>query len=283
MNYRHAYHAGNFADVMKHALVVALINALRRKPAPFAVLDTHAGIGCYDLSGPEAQSTGEWREGIGRLLDLPDDTPALEPLQPWLAIVRDVIRTHGGKLFYPGSPDLIAHLLRPGDTLACCELHPQDQGTLRRILHGRPGVTVHGRDGYEAIGALLPPRTAKRGLVLMDPPFEQRNEFTRLAEAVIEARRRFSTGIVAAWYPVKHRVPPRAFFNSLRDAGERNLLAVELTLRPPLDPARLNGCGLLVANPPYRFEDEARAILTPLLRILGEGETEMTVEWVVPE
>ncbi|WP_242010537.1 23S rRNA (adenine(2030)-N(6))-methyltransferase RlmJ [Acetobacter musti] len=287
MNYRHAYHAGNFADVMKHALLAALIGALRRKATPFAVLDTHAGIGAYDLSGPQAQATGEWRDGIGRLLDTSPDAPDLAPLQPWLTIVRDTIRAHHGKLVYPGSPELVAKLLRPGDTLTCCELHPEDQRSLRALFRNNHAVSVHARDGYSALTAFLPPRTAKRGLTLMDPPFEQGDEFARLANAIITARTRFPGGIVAAWYPIKHRAPPRAFLNRLKDAGQRNLLTAELTLRPPLDPTRLNGCGLLIANPPWQFEDEARSILGALRPYLAEDETETSVEWavewVVPE
>ncbi|WP_241502989.1 23S rRNA (adenine(2030)-N(6))-methyltransferase RlmJ [Komagataeibacter melaceti] len=283
MNYRHSYHAGNFADVMKHVLLTALIDTFYRKPAPFSVLDTHAGTGLYDLSGPQAEATGEWRDGIGRLLDAPtspDDSPALER---WLEIVRAVIREHDGRLFYPGSPDLVARLLRPGDTLTCCELHPEDQQELKQLFRRNPNVSVHGRDGYEAMTALLPPRTAKRGLVLMDPPFERRDEFQRVTEAIMTARHRFPTGIVAVWYPIKHRAPTRAFFNMLKDAGQRNLLALELTLRPPLDPARLNGSGLLIANPPYQFDAQARSILTSLCHHLGDGEAQATVEWVVPE
>ncbi|WP_165399218.1 23S rRNA (adenine(2030)-N(6))-methyltransferase RlmJ [Komagataeibacter xylinus] len=283
MNYRHSYHAGNFADVMKHALLVALIKALCRKPSAFSVLDTHAGIGLYDLSGPQAQATGEWREGIGRLLEAPLGVAQQAALGPWLDIVRDVMRAHEGRLFYPGSPALVAHLLRPDDTLTCCEHHPDDQHDLRRLFRHNPQVSVHGRDGYGAITALLPPRQAKRGLVLMDPPFEERDEFTRLAQAIMTARRRFPAGIVAAWYPIKHRAPVRAFMNGLKDAGQRKLLAVELTLRPPLDPTRLNGSGLLIANPPFRFEDEAQAILAALCPYLGDGQAEGSVEWIVGE
>lgn len=283
LNYRHSYHAGNFADVMKHVMLVALIDVLRRKPSPFSILDTHAGIGLYDLSGREAQSTGEWREGIGRLLALQADPAAPPCLQQWLDMVRAVMAAHDGQLFYPGSPVLAARLLRPGDSLTCCELHPQDQQSLKRLFRHDPAVSVHGRDGYEAITALLPPRHARRGLVLMDPPFEQPGEFNRLAQAIITARRRFATGMIAAWYPIKHRAPTRAFLNTLKDAGQRNLLAIELTLRPPLDPARLNGSGLLIANPPFQFEHTARAVTAMLARHLGDGEAQASVEWVVPE
>ena len=283
MNYRHLYHAGNFADCMKHALLVALLRALHCKNTSFSVLDTHAGIGLYDLSSPQAQATGEWRDGIGRLLDLPPDTADIASLADWLALVRKIMAEYGGRPVYPGSPELVARSLRPSDTLVCCELHPEDQRSLRRLFHNNPTVSVHHRDAYEAVTALLPPKTARRGLVLMDPPFEQRSEFTDLVRAVSVARQRFPTGMVAVWYPIKHRAPSRAFFNALKDAGQRNLLNCELTIRPPLDPEKLNGCGLLIANPPYRFDEEAQAILAPLCHYLGEGETQSLVEWIVPE
>lgn len=288
VNYRHSYHAGNFADVMKHVVLMALVEVLRRKPSPFCVLDTHAGTGLYDLSSIQAQSTGEWRDGIGRLLDAPSHpTSAGAPapgVENWLRIIRTVMRDEqAGRLSYPGSPALVARLLRPGDSLICCELHPEDQQTLRHLFRHDRHVSVHGRDGYEAITALLPPRQAKRGLVFMDPPFERGDEFQRLATAIMTARQRFPAGIVAGWYPIKHRAPVRAFVNTLKDAGQRKLLTLELTLRPPLDPSRLNGSGIIIANPPFRFEEEARTILTSLCHFLGDGQAEAHVEWAVPE
>lgn len=283
MNYRHLYHAGNFADCMKHALLVALLRAMHRKDTPCAVLDTHAGLGLYDLSSPQAEATGEWRDGIGRLLALPSDAGGLAPLADWLALVREIMTDHHGHPIYPGSPLLVAKTMRPGDALVCCELHPEDQRDLRRLFRRNPAVSVHLRDAYEAVAALLPPRDAKRGLVLMDPPFEQKSEFADLVAAVATARRRFPAGVIAVWYPIKHRAPPRGFFNALKDAGQRNLLNCELVMRPPLDPEKLNGCGLLIANPPYGFEDEAKAILATLSEYLGKGESGYLVEWVVPE
>ena len=262
MNYRHAFHAGNFADCVKHALLVALLGALRAKDKPFAVLDTHAGIGAYDLSAPEPQRTGEWREGIARAMA--SDAPALAP---WLGVVRQA----GWPAAYPGSPALIRALLRPGDRLALCELHPDDHAALKARFRGDPQVAVHRRDAYEALTALTP-FPERRGLVLLDPPFEQEGEFDRLAQGIAELRRRFRAAIVAAWYPVKHRAPVRAFHAALRDRNVADCIAAELTLRAPTDPARLNGCGLLVANPPFGFEAEAGAILAALLAALARGE-----------
>ena len=265
MNYRHAFHAGNFADCAKHALIHAIVAALLRKPAPFRVLDTHAGIGAYDLQATEARRTGEWRDGIGRLSRVMDG-----PLLPWLDAVRRF-----GPATYPGSPALLRAMLRPDDRLVLCELHPEDAATLRAAYRRDPAVAVHARDGYEAAAALTP-FPERRGLVLLDPPFEAADEFARLADAVARLHRRFATGVIAAWYPVKGRAPSRAFRDGIAASGIRDVLALELHLRAPTDPARLNGCGLLVVNPPFvapgGFEAAARGILGALLRHLSDGE-----------
>lgn len=262
MNYRHAFHAGNFADCVKHALLVTLVSALARKPAPFAVLDTHAGRGLYDLSAETPNRTGEWRAGIGRLADIQDG-----PLAPWLGLVRAA----GFPPLYPGSPLLVRALLRESDRLVLCEKHPEEAAALRAALARDRRVAVHERDGWEAIGALTP-FPEKRGLVLIDPPFEQPGEFERIVGACRLLRRRFRAAIVAAWYPIKHRAPVRAFEDGLREAGLTDILAAELRLREPTDPARLNGCGVMVMNPPFGFAAHAQAILETLLPRLSDGE-----------
>jgi 23S rRNA (adenine2030-N6)-methyltransferase len=259
MNYRHAFHAGNFADCFKHALLVWLLGALMRKPAPLFVLDTHAGAGTTDLDAGPAERTGEWRNGIARLLD---DTPAA--LGEYVGLVRRLG-------LYPGSPTLIRAVLRPGDRIACCELHPEDHAALRRRFRHDPQVGVHHRDGWEALGALLPP-PARRGLVLIDPPYEAPDEFERLLAGLRTAHARFGNGVLAAWYPIKHRAPSRRLLSGMRESDIRDIVAVELCLRAPLDPTRLNGCGLLVVNPPWRFADEAPPILSALLDRLGARE-----------
>ena len=262
MNYRHAFHAGNFCDVAKHALAVALLRGLLAKPKPFRVLDTHAGIGAYDLSAPEPQRTGEWRDGIGRVADSGD---------PALADYLGLVRQAGYPATYPGSPALIRALLRPDDRLALCELHPDDHAVLRARYRGDAQVAVHRRDAWEALEALTP-FPERRGLVLIDPPFEKEGEFERLAAALASLRHRFRAGVLAAWYPVKHRAPVRAFHHALQDAGVADCVAAEIVLREPTDPTRLNGCGLLVANAPFGFEDNARAILAALLARVARGE-----------
>jgi 23S rRNA (adenine2030-N6)-methyltransferase len=259
MNYRHAFHAGNHADCLKHALLLLLLDALRRKATPFAVLDTHAGRGIYDLSADEAARTGEAARGALRLMGVTEG-----PLAPFLA----ALRAQGFPARYPGSPALVRAALRPGDRLACCELHPEDHAALRAHFARDGQVAVHRRDAWEAIGALTP-FPEKRGLVLIDPPFEQEEEFARLVTAIAEVNRRFRAGIVAAWYPVKHRAPVRDFHDALRATGVRDMVAAEMWLREPTDPRRLNGSGVLVVNPPYGFEPAAEAVLGALLPRLG--------------
>jgi 23S rRNA (adenine2030-N6)-methyltransferase len=274
MNYRHAFHAGNHADCLKHALLLLLLEALRRKAAPFAVLDTHAGRGAYDLSAEEAARTGEAARGALRLADIRDGA-----LLPFM----DALRAQGFPARYPGSPALARAALRPGDRLMCCELHPEDHAALRALCARDAQVAVHRRDAWEAIRALTP-FPEKRGLVLIDPPFEREEEFARLVDAIAEVNRRFRGGIVAAWYPVKHRAPVRDFHDALRATGVRDVVAAELCLREPTDPRRLNGSGLVVVNPPFGFEAAAQAVLDALLAALGaEAGGGAAVGRVVPE
>ncbi len=259
MNYRHAFHAGNFADCMKHAVLVWLLAAMARKEKAFFVLDTHAGAGRYDLADGPALRTGEAGRGILRLMR---DTPA--PLLPYVQLVEDLG-------LYPGSPALIRALLRGGDRAVACELQPEEHARLRRCFARDPQMAIHLRDGYEAIGAFLPP-PERRALILIDPPYEAEDEFARLEAGIRLAQSRFAPGVVAAWYPIKNRAPVRAFHDALRGGGLRDVVAAEMHLRAPLDASRLNGCGLLVANPPYRFEEEVGAMLAALLDRLGDRE-----------
>ena len=285
MNYRHAYHAGNFADVVKHAVLALLIERLKAKDPAFCVLDTHAGIGRYDLRSTPAQKTGEFRSGILRLLEHdPRSLPA--ELKPYLGAVRAL---NGGANFsaaalrwYPGSPRLVRSLMRRQDKLTLLELHPEDAASLSELFAHDRQVTVRQADGYIGLKALLPP-PERRGLVLIDPPFERRDEFERLAKGLRQAYRRWATGQYLLWYPIKDRPPVEAFHEALRAAGIPRILVVEFLLRPADDAERLNGCGLVLVNPPWKTDEALGALLPALAAILaGEGGT-TRVEWLVPE
>lgn len=276
MNYRHAFHAGNHADCLKHALLVALLDHLRRKETPFFVLDTHAGPGLAALDGPEASRTAEWRDGIGRLA--PDPPPAL---LAFLAALRDA--GHDGR-HYPGSPLIALARLRPADRLIAAELHPDDASSLRRALQPFPNAAAHGRDGYEAVRALLPLEGPhRRGLVLVDPPYESADDWDRAAGAVATARRRVAGAAVAVWYPLKGRAASRRFHALLADGGVRDLLLVELTLRDPTNRTRLDGSALVVAAPPFGFADDARPIVAALRDRLAPADGAFRVETLVDE
>jgi 23S rRNA (adenine2030-N6)-methyltransferase len=243
LNYRHAFHAGNFADVFKHCLLVQLLHALQRKDKPMAYLDTHAGIGLYDLSGDAARRTGEWRDGIRRVLAAEDPPQAV-------ARYLDLVRAAGAPRWYPGSPALAHALLRPQDSAALCELHAEDATTLRAHYRADPRVAVHRRDGYEAIKALLPPRE-RRGLVLIDPPFEEREEFDRLLQALADAHRRWPTGVFALWYPVVHAAHVERFRQGIRNAGIERVLDVRFSPQQAELPGSFSGCGMVIVNPPW--------------------------------
>lgn len=278
MNYRHIYHAGNFADVVKHAVVARLVVHLARKDKPFRVMDTHAGIGVYDLTSAEAAKTGEHRDGIGRILAA---AAPPEALAPYLKAVRAVNGGHAGGSLYPGSPKLVRALMRPGDRLVAAELHPADAAALAAAFRGDRQTDVRAMDGYAALKALLPP-PERRGLVLIDPPFETKDEFARIVAGLALARRRFATGIYAVWYPIKDRAPAAAFQDAVR-AAMPSVLAVELLVRRPDDPFRLNGCGLLVINPPWTLADELAAMMPFLTATLAQAEgADWRMAWVAP-
>lgn len=282
MNYRHAYHAGNFADVVKHVVLARLIDYLKRKDKPFRVIDTHAGTGLYDLSSVEAQKTGEWRDGIGRLMQGTLDAEAAALAAPYLEAVR-AVNPQGGLAAYPGSPLLARHLLRRQDRLSALELHPQDAERLKALFAGDVQVRVMELNGWLALGAHLPPKE-KRGLVLVDPPFEEEGEFDRLLDGLKKAHRRWPGGIYALWYPIKDRAAVAAFRRGLAESGVPKLLDVAFEVRPFSGEARLDGSGMVVANPPFTLESELRVLLPALHRLLAlESGAGWSLAWLAGE
>lgn len=282
MNYRHAFHAGNFADVLKHATLALVIEHLKGKPARFRVVDTHAGRGRYDLRGIEACKTGEWAAGIGRLLDQPLP-PEVEPLlAPYLGAVAALNPTPLSAdtiVAYPGSPLVARHLLRPGDKLVVNELHEQDHAALQRLLGADRQCKVTALDGWTALKALLPP-PERRGVILVDPPFEQPGEFDRLAAGLDEVARRFATGIVLLWYPIKNLAAVTEFRRVLARSRLKNLLDVELMVQAS-DARGLPGCGLAIANPPFGA-DAKLLTLTAFLaeRLAGGPGAQSSLRWL---
>ncbi len=260
MNYRHAFHAGNFADVVKHAVLARILIHLSEKPQPFRVIDTHAGAALYDLAGPDASRTGEWRAGIGRLTGASLGLQIRNLLAPYLDAVAKF--NNAGELRrYPGSPLIALSLMRPQDRLIACELEPGAAAALRANLRADVRAKVIAIDGFMALNAYVPPNE-RRGIVLIDPPFEQPDEFERLAHSLVEAHRKWSTGTYVAWYPRKDLRAVKGLVNHIKQCGIRKLLRAELDLGG--DATRLVGTGLLIINPPWRLDEEL-ALLLPAL------------------
>jgi 23S rRNA (adenine2030-N6)-methyltransferase len=268
MNYRHAFHAGNFADVMKHALLVRILAYLQHKETPLRAIDTHGGIGLYDLAGTEAERTGEWVDGVGRLVE-PFDSEVEELLAPYRGILA-AIHTRYGAQAYPGSPAILREMLRPQDRGVVVELHPADHEALARRYNAVTNLKVMHLDGWTALQALIPPKE-KRGLVLIDPPYEKPNELERLARALLAASRKWPTGIYAGWYPIKALAPVGAMCGALAEGLKRPALRLELLVDDPSDEDRLNGCGLVVINPPWTLKKEAEILLPALAERLSRA------------
>jgi 23S rRNA (adenine2030-N6)-methyltransferase len=282
MNYRHSFHAGNFADVMKHIILVRIIEYLKRKDGAFRVIDTHAGAGVYALGTGNAAKTGEWREGIGRVqtAELSPEVKAL--LKPYLDAVADV-NPKGGLEFYPGSPAITRHLMRKQDRLTAIELHDQDEKLLAAHFAGDFQTRIIHLNGWLALGAHVPPKE-KRGLVLIDPPFEESGEFERLVDGVVKAHKRWPGGIYALWYPLKDRKQADRFHKALAGLDIPKILRTGLMLRDWSTPPRMNGSGMIIVNPPFTLEAELKTILPPLANILGDGgHGRLTVEWLAGE
>lgn len=260
--------------MFKHAVLSLCLEHLRTKPAPFRVIDVFAGVGVYDLESEPAQKTGEWRGGIGRLRD---DPPA--DLAPYLGALAS-LNPAGGMRRYPGSPAIARHFLRAGDALALNELHAADHAALKAAMGGDRRVRIISIDGWQAVRSMLPP-PERRGLVLIDPPFEKPGEFDRMARAVADIKKRFATGIALFWYPVKAAADGEAFVASARTAGFNTGLDMRMMIRSPMDPARLNGCGVTALNPPWRLEvamDEIGPVLAARMAD-GAGARYAATSW----
>jgi 23S rRNA (adenine2030-N6)-methyltransferase len=277
VNYRHAFHAGNFADVMKHAILVRLVEYLKNKPAAFRLIDTHAGIGRYSLTGDEAKRSPEWMDGIGRLLkaELRADARAL--LQPYLDVVASE-NPNGTLARYPGSPLIARKLFRPQDRLSALELHPADYRKLRDLFEGDVQVRVTELDGWLALNAYVPPKE-KRGLVLVDPPFEEPGEWERLLDGLAKAHKKWATGMYALWYPLKSPREVKDFVRDLRGTGIAKMLRAELTVAPP-EAGTLYGSGMIVVNPPFTLEGELKIVLPALAKVLARERGGWATEWI---
>lgn len=282
MNYRHAFHAGNFADVLKHVVLSRILVHLRDKPGAFRVIDTHAGAGRYDLSSNEAIRGGEWQDGIGRLIDAPLPKPAAELLAPYLDAIR-ALNPSGQLRSYPGSPVLAQHFLRGQDRLIACELEPQAARSLRRVLGGDDRAKAIEIDGWTGLSAYIPP-VERRGVVLVDPPFEQQGDYARLAGVLDIARRKWASGTYLLWYPIKGRPEPDTLAKRIRRLAVPKVMRAELTVAPLSDPTRLNGCGLILLNPPWLLEAELTRLLPVLAGLLvRSGKSTWRLDWLTPE
>ncbi len=271
MNYRHAYHAGNFADVVKHTALVALIRHLRKKEKGFAVIDTHAGRGLYDLSAHTAEKTGEAAEGIGRLHPSADDPPALADYLKAAAAY--------GAHRYPGSPLIAARMLRAQDRLVAVEMHPEEFAALGKALAPFAKARAVEGDGYAQLKALLPP-PERRGLVLVDPPYERDDEFALAARALIAAHRKFATGIYLWWYPMKPGAAADAAIGELLNAGMARILRIVFDVGKP-SPDRLSAAGLIAVNPPFGFDGEMRGVFSRIAPGLAQSaRAAWRVEWL---
>jgi 23S rRNA (adenine2030-N6)-methyltransferase len=277
VNYRHIYHAGNICDVVKHAVLSLLIERLGAKETGFAVLDTHAGSGLYDLDDDRAQKTGEALRGVHRLLESPD----IPGCNSYVRVLRELNPHQKRCRLYPGSPLLIQRFLRPQDRLMACEIHPEEARDLKRLFRGNRQVQTHERDGYEALTALLPPKE-KRGLVLIDPPFETPDEFEHLGKAMTHLAKRWPQGQVMIWYPVKERPAVWRFHETLGATDFSAVLAAEFVYEEETRSDRLNGSGFIFVNPPWQFDEHLNRLFPALHVALKTNAQDHKVTWLTP-
>ncbi|WP_032092492.1 23S rRNA (adenine(2030)-N(6))-methyltransferase RlmJ [Necropsobacter rosorum] len=280
LSYRHSFHAGNHADVLKHLVLMLIIESLQQKEKGFYYLDTHAGVGRYRLFGEEAEKTGEFAEGIGRLWERQDLPQAVAR---YVQQVKKI--NYGGKAlrYYAGSPLIAASLLRPQDRALLTELHPSDYPLLRNNFKQFDNVTTKRDNGFQQLKATLPPKE-RRGLVLIDPPYELKADYDLVVQAVIEGYKRFATGIYALWYPVVLRQQTKRMIKNLQASGIRKILQLELAVRPDSDQRGMTASGMIVVNPPWTLEAQMKTVLPYLARVLvPEGTGSWSLQWITPE
>lgn len=278
LSYRHSFHAGNHADVVKHIVLTLILTALKQKEKGFFYLDTHSGVGRYSLLSAEAEKTGEYIEGIARLWDRTD-------LPEEVALYLDELKKiNKGKLrYYAGSPLLAVQQLRPQDRALLTELHPNDFPLLRAEFAKKANVVTKRENGFQQLKAALPPKE-KRGLVLIDPPYELKEDYELVVKAIAEGYKRFATGVYAIWYPVVLRQHTKRIVKGLEATGIRKILQIELAVRPDSDQRGMTASGMIVINPPWQLESQMKKILPYLTEVLvPEGTGSWTVEWITPE
>ncbi|MBT0403429.1 23S rRNA (adenine(2030)-N(6))-methyltransferase RlmJ [Morganella morganii] len=279
LSYRHSFHAGNHADVLKHTVQSLIIESLKEKDNPFLYLDTHAGAGRYQLSGEHAERTGEYLEGIARIW-AQESVP--EELKTYLEAVS-ALNPRGDLRFYPGSPLIAAHLLRDHDKLNISELHPSDFPLLRNEFSRDNRARVVREDGYQQLKSQLPP-LSRRGFVLIDPPYELKSDYQAVVKGIQEGHRRFATGTYAVWYPVVLRQQIKRMVKDFQATGIRKILQIELAVRPDSDQRGMTASGMIVINPPWKLESQMKSVLPWLHNVLvPEGTGHTLVEWITPE
>lgn len=269
MNYRHLYHAGSFTDTCKHIVLIALAQALLRKETPFCYLDTHAGIGCYDLFSAATQKSQEFMQGVQKIWQA-THYPAL--IQDYLTCIK-TLNSSAELRYYPGSPYFIKQLLRSHDRMVLTELHPDDAKTLKQVFRSDKRIAIHQQDGYQSLKAFLPPKE-RRGLILIDPAYEQTAELTQALDHLSEALKRFATGIYALWYPIKQHTQLTHFYRQAKLKIPQPQLAIEFCIYDPDVATQLNGCGILIINPPWQLEatlEPSLAWLHAKLRYQNQG------------
>ncbi|ENM5914254.1 23S rRNA (adenine(2030)-N(6))-methyltransferase RlmJ [Vibrio mimicus] len=278
LSYRHSFHAGNHADVLKHIVQSLILNSLQQKEKPFVYHDTHSGVGRYDLTHEWSEKTGEYKQGIARVWQQ-DNIPA--ELDSYLDAIRQL--NQGETLrYYPGSPRVARAHLREQDRMVLTELHPSDYPLLEQEFHRDRQVSIYKEDGFARLKASLPPQE-RRGLVLIDPPYELAKEYSDVVQAIAQSYKRWATGIYAIWYPVVNRCDIDDMLEDLQGLGIRKILQIELGVSPDTNERGMTASGMIVVNPPWTLESQMQTILPFLKQAIAPATGHYKVEWVVPE